>query len=783
MKQVLGSSKGLAGAVKGARDELRALEQQNKRLEASRQTARDVAVTGNAMQAAQGRVRELARQIAATDNPTKTMVRNFEAAKREASQLKDRHQTLTQQQQRLRSELQAAGVPVQGMARHQAELRRKIDDATGALRRQEAALKAQGDRMRRLAAAREQYQRTLDVRNRVAGAGAGALAAGGGALYAGARFAAPGLQFDEDMASVQALTRLERGSVALAELRKQARALGASTSFTAGQVAQGQGFLAMAGFDPDAILAAMPGMLALSKAGRTELAETADIASNILTGFNLAADQTGRLGDVLVGTFTRSNVNLAMLGDTMKYVAPVAAKLGVEVETAAAMAGKLGDAGIQGSMAGTALRAILSRLAAPPKMAAEALDELGVSAKDARGNMRALPEILAEIHEKTKTMGDAEAAGFLKRIAGDEAFSALAVLVDQSGTGKLQEFIATLQAANGEAEKNAKTMADNARGDLQSLQSAWEELGITVFDTQNGPLRGLIQTVTGVIRSVAQWANENPRLAGALVTTAAAIAAIVAVVGGLLLAIAAVLGPLAMVKLALTTLGIVVGTLSLPVLAVIAAIAALAGVAALVVAKWEPIKAFFAGLWDDVRNRTKALMDWFANLPARFIQFGSDMIKGLAQGIKNALGAAKDAIVGAGDQVVGWFKDKLGIRSPSRVFAGLGDDTMAGLAVGLQRNTRTPLGVLTRAARTLVTAAGVGLTGIAAAGGVMVDDRAPLQGGAGAAAGAASSHYEIHIHAAPGMSPEAIAQAVSAELDKRERDKAARRRSRLTDED
>src|SRR5690606_18810915 len=142
-------------------------------------------------------------------------------------------------------------------------------------------------------------------------------------------------------------------------------------------------------------------------AGRTELAQTADIASNILTGFKLTADQTGRLGDILVGTFTRSNVDLNMLGETMKYVAPVAADLGVNIETAAAMAGKLGDAGIQGSMGGTALRAILSRLAAPPKMAAEALEKLRIKTTDAKGNLRDMPAILNDIAKATARMGDA----------------------------------------------------------------------------------------------------------------------------------------------------------------------------------------------------------------------------------------------------------------------------------------------------------------------------------------------------------------------------------------
>ncbi|TLX52829.1 phage tail tape measure protein, partial [Stutzerimonas nosocomialis] len=232
--------------------------------------------------------------------------------------------------------------------------------------------------------------------------GAGGLATGGGILYAGTRLMAPGLDFDASQSKVQALARLDRNSPEMKALREQARALGASTQFTAGEASNAQGFLAMAGFNPTAIQAAMPGMLDLAKAGDFGLAETADIASNILTGFNLQASETGRLGDVLVGTFTRSNTNLQMLGETMKYAAPVAASVGQDIETVAAMAGKLGDAGIQGSMGGTALRAILNRLSAPPKAAAAALDTLGISAKDADGNLRDMPTVLQEIYEKTK---------------------------------------------------------------------------------------------------------------------------------------------------------------------------------------------------------------------------------------------------------------------------------------------------------------------------------------------------------------------------------------------
>ena len=227
--------------------------------------------------------------------------------------------------------------------------------------------------------------------------GAVATASGGSVLYAGARLLSPGIDFDASMSQVQAITRLDEQADALNALRAQARQLGGGTQFTAGQPADAQGYLGMAGFEPHAIQTAMPGMLDLAAAGGTELAQTADIASNILSGLGLTADEMDRLGDVLVGTFTRSNTTLQMLGDTMKYAAPMAKTYGVELEVAAAMAGKLGDAGLQGSMGGTALSSIMNRLAAPPKGAEKALEQLNIATADAAGNLRPLVDCLCLI--------------------------------------------------------------------------------------------------------------------------------------------------------------------------------------------------------------------------------------------------------------------------------------------------------------------------------------------------------------------------------------------------
>lgn len=833
IRAITQGSVGLGRALKDSRDQLKQLQAQQRDVSSFKALKSETEKTGSAMQASREKVRQLSQQLANTANPTKQLTGEFKRAVREASALKQKHGEQQQQLQGLRTKLGAAGISTRNLAEHERQLRTRISATNQSIAQQEVRLKRVTAQQKQLAAAKQQYERTQSLAGSMAGVGAGGLATGSGILYAGARMMAPGLEFDTSMSKVQALTRLDKDSAELAALREQARALGSSTQFTAGQAADAQGYLAMAGFDPKAIQAAMPGMLALAKAGDSELAETADIASNILTGFNLAATETGRLGDVMVGTFTRSNVNLQMLGETMKYAAPGAAALGQDIETVAAMAGKLGDAGIQGSMGGTALRAILSRLAKPPKAAAEALEELGISASDAQGNMRDMPSVLQEIFEKTKDMGNAQRSGLLKGIAGEEAGAALQVLVAQAGSGALQEFVSTLKQTEGEASRTAKVMADNLRGDLSALGSAWEDLGIQMQEQQDGPMREIAQSLTSVIGGVKEWIKENPKLAAGIVKTAAGVGMLMAGMGAITLAMASFLGPFAMARYALTLFGIKgaglgsvlfnLGKVAFPLVGkailfigralmmnpIGLAVTAIAGAAYLIYKNWEPIKAFFLGLWEEIKagfnggfaGIAKLILDFsplglfyraFAgvmsyfgvDMPAKFSDFGGMLLDGLVNGIKNKLGAVKDAISEVGDSTVGWFKEKLGIHSPSRVFAELGGFTMQGLEQGLVGGQGGPLGAVTAMAKQLAAAGaftfGLGDPAIA------MDNRPPLSPVPAASARAAAAPLPpvtVNVYPSAGMNEQQLAQLVGQKVAEAMRASQIRNRSSLSDQE
>lgn len=830
-----------ARALKTARDRLKELNGQQKDVSAWRKQLDEARHTTRALGAAQDRVRALARQMNASAAPTQAMTREMRTAVREAQSLSQQHQRQSAQLQQLRTRLHGVSINTRNLSSHERQLRIQIAASNSEISTQSRRLAELAARQQRAARAKSDLVRAQQRAGSLAGTGAAGLATGGAALYAGARMMQPGMQFDADMSKVQALARLDKDSADYKTLRNQARELGAATQFTATDAAQGQGYLAMAGFDPKAIRQAMPGMLDLAKAGDSGLAETSDIASNILTGMNLQAGDMGRLGDVLVGTFTRSNTNLQMLGETMKYVAPVASSVGQDLETVAAMAGKLGDAGIQGSMGGTALRSILGRLSAPPKAAAKALEELGVSGKDAQGNLRDMPTVLKEIYAKTRDRGDADRAGFLKAIAGEEAVAGMQVLVSKAGSGELQSFIKTLKHTQGEAQRTAKIMGDNLAGDIDALTSAWQDLGIALEEQQDGPLRSIVQTIAGAVRSIKAWAAENPALASGLVKVLAVVVAIVAAMGALTIALASVLGPFVLIRYGMAMLGLkgagllpVLGKLigvmggallttirvvsvalwglaANPVVLVIAAVvAALAAAAYMIYQNWGELRTGSLEIWNSISETVESslsharallvafnpmglLQDAFTEalnyldgLPARFSEFGSMIIGGLVNGVTSGLGQVKASVANLGDSTIGWFKKKLGIHSPSRVFAELGGFTTEGLAMGLASGAKSPLEAVDRLGQQLAQAGTFALNGatpaLAGAQPITVDGRPPISA-ASAANYVSHDRYEINIQPSSGMDAHAIARAVRAELSRIDIEKAARRRSRLSDQE
>ncbi|HCG2926769.1 TPA: phage tail tape measure protein [Escherichia coli] len=643
---------------------------------------------GDSIQRTQGAIKNLERQARSFERARDAVSKadaGIVKARRQLNALNQLQRTgtvLSEKQQKLMQQLssrlerlnESRTREIQKMRELGGELKRHGISLTGsdntiqqAIRRTEQynnQLERERQALARVTRARERYSRAQETAGKLKTGGAlaiGAAAAGG---YAAGRFLQPAIGFGKEMSRVQALTRIDKNSPQFKALREQALKLGSETQFTASDAASGQSFLAMAGFTPQAIQAALPGVLNMALAGGVELGETADIGSNILTQFNLTADQMDRVGDTLTAAFTRTNTDLRALGETMKYTGPVAAKLGISLEEAAAMAGMLANNGLRGSDAGTAMRASLSRLASPPKAAADALKELGVSVADARGKMRPMEDVLLDLYKATQKYGQVDQVSFFKDIAGEEAFVGLQTLVAAAGSGELQKLTRELQGARGEADRVAKVMADNLDGDLKNLDSAWEGLRIRISDLVDGPLRSVTQWLTRVLEKITSLAQAHPVLTRQLLIAGGALLAMTATIGSLSLVIGVLYGKLATLRLGFDILtrsmnvirvlpalwGMVTGSVSLlggaigalfsPVSLIVAA---LAGAAVLIWKYWDPIRAFFAGVFSGIMERLNPLRETFE----RF-------------------GPVFDAIGRGISQVFNWFKSLLSPMESSK---------------------------------------------------------------------------------------------------------------------
>ena len=281
-------------------------------------------------------------------------------------------------------------------------------------------------------------------------------------------------QFEQTLSTVKGVTGATDKQ--FAQLRDTAKGLGATTRFTATQAGEGLLFLARAGFDVQQSIEAIPGVLNLAQAGALGLGEAADIASNVLQGFRLSVDQTGRVVDVLAKAANSSNTDVLQLGEAMKFIAPVAASAGVSIEDTAAAVGALSNAGIQASLAGTGLRQAILRLAAPNGKAKKTLRELGLTAADVDVQTVGLIGAFERLGEAGLDLTDA------KDIFGVRTASAALTLANAAteADGSLNRLKDGLDGAAGTAQRVADIMDDNLNGALLKVGAAFESVKLAI---------------------------------------------------------------------------------------------------------------------------------------------------------------------------------------------------------------------------------------------------------------------------------------------------------------
>lgn len=441
--------------------------------------------------------------------------------------------------------------------------------------------------------------------------------------------------FDAGMSEVQSISGATGKD--FDALRAKAREMGEKTQFTATQSAEALKYMAMAGWDTDKMLSGLPGVMNLAAASGEELGRVSDIVTDAMTAFGMSADKATHFSDVLAQVSAKSNTNVGLMGDTFKYVAPVAGALGYSVEDTGLAIGLMANQGIKGSQAGTALRSMLTRLAAPTKEVSGTMQKLGVHLTDSQGKMLPFRDVIKQLREKFKGLSEEQKAQAAASIAGERGMSGLLAIVNAGGKD-FDALSASIDHCDGAAQHMADVRMDNLSGQWKLLKSQLQELAISMSDQLMPYIR---KGVAWVQKLVAKFNSLSPSTKKLISIIAAVVAAagpiifiggtIMSVVGklvggiGNLISFAGRIGPVIGTAIGkISALGPAISAIGAPVLAVAAVIGVLVGA---IVTVWQRSEAFRNAVGQGVEQIKTAFGNLVAALAPLF-----ESIKGLFTG-------------------------------------------------------------------------------------------------------------------------------------------------------
>lgn len=625
--------------------------------------------------------------------------------------------------------------------------------------------------------------------------------------------------------------------------------------------------------------------------------------------YKLPIQNVSQLGDAINYLDDNAMSKGADIIEVMQRTAGITASVGMSFKDAAALGSTFLTLGASAEVAGTATNAMIRELAIAtqqPKRFQKGLAAIGLEAKAVQDGMaKDATGTIQKVLDAVNKLPKGDQLGVTTELFGKEYGDDAAKLAANIGEYRRQLELVNSTKGSGSMQREGDIKGQQLSARWQMTQNRLFNLSSALGETLRPTIIELVEGFNRIIERVNTWATQNPTLVAGLLKVTAGIAALSAGFGVVALGIAGVLGPFLAVRFALSMVGLKVPTLlgllkvlattlggglltairavsialwglaTNPVaLAIAAMIATLAGAGYLIYQNWDQVKAYFANAWTEIQTGFSSgiggIITTLANfspigliyqafagvlsylgvdLPTRFTEFGNMIVNGLVNGLLAGAGQIKDAITSIGGSTIDWFKEKLGIHSPSRVFAELGGFTMAGLTQGLQSGEQGPLDAVTQISKQLTSAgsfvmnaiAGPSSTPAEAAGvaqplktaqatlpatdtpgtgtgvlaslstfgkqvttagamalgsiaapvmamgtavtpAIAIDNRAPVAPPA-ATTYDSHDHYEINIHPAPGMDSQAIARAVRAELTRIDREKSARKRSQLSDQE
>ena len=490
--------------------------------------------------------------------------------------------------------------------------------------------------------------------------------------------------FDAGMSKVAAISGATGED--LDALRDKAREMGAKTKFSASEAASAMEYMAMAGWKTEDMLGGIEGIMNLAAASGEDLATTSDIVTDALTAFGLTAQDSAHFADILAAASSNANTNVAMMGETFKYCAPIAGALGFSAEDVAEAIGLMANAGIKSTQAGTALRTIMNNLSGEVKITGKALGEVTIATTNTDGSMRDLSDILADCRGAFSQLSESERAQAAEALVGKNAMSGFLALMN-AAPEDIEKLSTAIENCDRTAAQMAETMQDNLAGQLTILKSQLEELAISFGEMLMPAIRTIVSKIQAFVDKL-NGMSESQRKA---VLT---IGLIIAALGPLLVILGTVISKVGtamqgFVKLATGVkklsvavkagtgvfgkLGAALGGISGPVLAVIAVIAVLV---AAFKHLWDTNESFrnaITAIWNGIVSKIQAFCQGIVDrLNALGFEFGSivDILKSLWDGlcqylapvfeaafsvISTVLGSVLNVITGLLDVFIGLF--------------------------------------------------------------------------------------------------------------------------------
>ncbi|MDN2671425.1 phage tail protein [Janthinobacterium sp. SUN026] len=935
LKKIMGGSSDTAKALKATSDRLRELNTQQRNLGKFRELHSGIRTTGVELKEAQKKVKELAASIKQTESPTRAMTRDLKAATKvtQALTLKGREQS--QQFRALRASLKEAGIDTRQLGKAQEWLKNSIQLTNVELASQQKRLAASAAKQQRVTNATQHADKLRSKAGSIAMAGAGATAAGAVMAMPVTKGLHEAKHYQLEKARVNALGLGPETSQQAITFAKNMKTYGTSQNENLELVRDAMSIFGDL-HHAEMVAPTLAKMKFANKAffGKESGEENERIFMDLLKVIEQRGgtassekfhDQANMMQKVITATGGRVGptewLNFIKTGG-------IAAKIMDDKQFYYQMEPLVQEVG--GHRAGTALMSGYTNLyqGRTTKRAVSNMEKLGLIkdrgqvkhdkvAQSAtlgpgallgsdifrRSQFEWLEQVLLPQLEKKgitdpKQIEDTIGSLFSNRTAGNQFLDMFRQRIQMHKNAKLNAGAYDIEQIYDLGKQQAGGAELEATARLANLKLTMGEKILPLY------AQGLELAISAITR-LNGFMERNPTVAKVMIAGFAVLAGLLLVLGPLMLGIAALIGPYAMLHVMFAKMGVTGGVLT-PILRNLGgafmwagravlwlsrallmnpigiAITVIAGAAFLIYKYWEPIKGFVRGLWSDVKtafaggftginslianwsplglfyrafagvlgwfgialpakftdfaanirhgiveglapltgfiaslwsqlkttfsggmagitaliiNWSPAgmfyqafagVMSWFGiKLPAQFTEFGANILRGLVNGITGSMGAVKDAISNAGSSTIAWFKEKLGIHSPSRVFAQLGDYTMQGLAVGLDHSEGAPIAKVSGLAQRLTQlGAGIAIGTATALPASAFDTRAPLsQGGFGAGMTIQGDKIEITFHVQAGTDPQAIARAVSVALDQRDREKAARIRSSLRDHD